>query len=104
MVSLIERLQSILAGVVLALLVASLVLVPQNRALADEGGGGGIGAPRGCAGVICDSGCSAHGTWCYLWPIVLTGCSAAVPPGNDCTGCQCNDTLNTNTPPCFCKP
>jgi hypothetical protein len=35
MVSFIERCQSVLAGAVLALLVASVVLVPQNRALGE---------------------------------------------------------------------
>ena len=38
MLSFVERCQSVLAGVILALLIASVVLVPQNRALADEGG------------------------------------------------------------------
>ncbi|HMP04703.1 MAG TPA: hypothetical protein PKC45_19615 [Gemmatales bacterium] len=39
MLSFVERCQSVLAGVILALLIASVVLVPQNRALADESGG-----------------------------------------------------------------
>ena len=38
MLSFVERCQSVLAGVILALLIASVVLVPQNRALADGGG------------------------------------------------------------------
>ncbi len=83
-----------------ALLVCSLLLVPSQMALADDGGGG-PDIPGGCSGTaICDTGCKA-GAVCPLVP--PTGCApAAPPPGFDCSGCGCD--VNPVTLACFCSP
>ena len=85
MLSFVERCQSVLAGVILALLIASVVLVPQNRALADEGGGGSLGegsvicilfcggtcsTPQPCSGTCTGFTCPS---WCRCRPVML-GC------------------------------
>ena len=79
MLSFVERCQSVLAGVILALLIASVVLVPQNRALAD-GGDPGIGGqcPNGQGG----TGCKNPGQLCNNGP---TQGTCGVAGGGQCS-------------------
>ena len=104
MLSFVERCQSVLAGVILALLIASVVLVPQNRALADEGHGGGIGQdPKNCLGYQCDLGCGAcvprkkqgpiNDYWvCEKLANAPQNCACNNPSvePKDCSGCGCH--------------
>lgn len=94
MVSLIERLQSILAGVVLALLVASLVLVPQNRALADRGGEEASQASTNCTGC---TGCKGASTPCPA------GVHTCLPVSSTCEStCDCVEHP-TGGGKCWCR-
>jgi len=98
MVSFIERLQSVLAGVILALLIASVVLVPQNRALGDAGGNITV-TPLKCPGDICSVNCLScivkgpgGGTYCDSGiENVPCRCNKKLelPPGQDCKVCSC---------------
>jgi hypothetical protein len=66
MVSFIERLQSVLAGVILALLIASIVLVPQNRALGDLADDTVVAFQ--CPDAPGGTGCKDPGKICYNGP------------------------------------
>ena len=101
MLSFVERCQSVLAGVILALLIASVVLVPQNRALADEGHGGGIGQGTTCSASACDAGCYS----CTVKFGIITGDPYCDPPPTPVPppACVCiNGTSDCNK--CACKP
>lgn len=80
MLSFIERCQRVLAGVVLALLVASVVLVPQNRALGDFGDDAVVGfqCPDGPGG----RGCLNPGQICHNGPTIGT---CVIAGGGRCT-------------------
>src|SRR5689334_21499249 len=69
------------------LLVCSLMLVPQSRALADDGTGVGL-APAKCPGKPCDPTYNCQG---YLPPNCSNGDSDCQAPvdGVDCSPCHC---------------
>jgi hypothetical protein len=89
----------------IAVLAVSVLLVPEVILLGQEELPFVTLAP--CAGPPCDTGCAAlpippgavSGDKCG--PAVVF-CTAAVPPGNTCTGCEC--VVSRGSPPsCFCS-
>jgi len=94
------------SSLALALLVCSLILVPQSTAYGQPPGSWSAVLNLGCSGnFACDSGCTTRTTFCYLWPLITGGCSATPPPGNTCAGCRCyDDPILANWAPCNCIP
>lgn len=82
----------------IALLFCGLVLVPQSRLLADDGGGGTVLA--GCSGHdLCNFTCGTclvnqTQTACLAVGGGGCRCDAKPPPGNDCSGCACKPHFN----------
>lgn len=83
----------LLASLAAVLLVLSLILVPENRAISDEGSGSG-GGPGPCVIGSCD----ASQKYC---PLGLNGCTNAgssdpcesITKPTICGGCSCTPVL-----------
>lgn len=83
----------------LALLVVSLLLVPTQLAIADNGRVGGI-VPLlgGCTGDSCSVNCANGG---QTPPLCGPGQCNKIIQGSDCTSCVCHTSLN-NPRLCSC--